>query len=227
MLENRSQRKTLVTAAIVAAVIVVVIVLWKFVLSKEQVVEAIEYIRSFGAWTVVVYLAVYISLVALSFPATLLNITSGILFGLWTAMAVSVVGAITGASLTFLFARYIVRDQVKHYIDSFESSEKIFDMADEKGWKFVVVLRINPFIPAVLKNYGFGLTNIPFAQYFFASLAGQAPLTLFYTYLGWIGGHAMLDSDSQPETYHWIILAGGVVISLGALYWAYSSMKSQ
>ena len=93
--------------------------------------------------------------------------------------------------------------------------------------RLVVLLRLNPFIPAVLKNYGFGITEISFKQYAWATLIGQLPLVSLYTYLGWVGGNSMLNSDAHPPTYQWAILGGGLLVSIIVTYVAYRHTKKK
>ncbi|WP_414830149.1 TVP38/TMEM64 family protein [Alteromonas sp. H39] len=175
---------------------------------------AIDYVRSFGAWAVVVFFILYVLLVTLSFPATILNVTSGILFSLWIAVGVSIVAALTGACLTFLIARFWLKDAIVKRLEKHENSHKMLELAEDSSWRLILLLRLTPFIPAVLKNYGFGITSVKFRQYLWSTLVGQFPLTTLYTYLGWLGGNAMLNSDSHPPTYQWAILGGGVIVSI-------------
>ena len=207
--------------------ITAVILLWKYVVTREQVSEAVDYIRSFGVWSVIVYFFVYTALVALSFPSTILNIASGILFGLTAAMTVSILAAFSGACITFMFARYWLKDHVKHKLERYEGSKEVLALAKDSKWRLVVLLRLNPFIPAVLKNYGFGITEISFKQYAWSTLIGQLPLVSLYTYLGWVGGNSMLNSDAHPPTYQWAILGGGLLVSIIITYVAYRHTKKK
>lgn len=204
----------LVKCLITLAFVVAIVLLWKYVITRQQVTDAIEYVRSFGAWAVVVFLILYVLLITLSFPATILNVTSGILFSFWIAAGASIIAALTGACLTFLIARFWLKDLMIKRLKKHESSQKILALADDNAWRLIILLRLNPFIPAVLKNYGFGITDVKFRQYAWATLIGQFPLTTLYTYLGWLGGNAMLNSDSHPPTYQWAILGGGVIVSI-------------
>lgn len=217
----------IVKGVMAALFIAAVILLWKYAVTREQVSEAVDYIRSFGVWSVIVYFFAYTVLVALSFPSTILNITSGILFGLIAAMTVSILAAFSGACITFLFARYWLKEHVKHKLERYESSKQVLSLAKDSEWRLVVLLRLNPFIPAVLKNYGFGITEISFKQYAWATLIGQLPLVSLYTYLGWVGGNSMLNSDAHPPTYQWAILAGGLLVSIIITYVAYRHTKKK
>lgn len=217
----------IVKGVILALFVVVVLLLWKYVISREQVVETVAYIRSFGVWAVIVYFILYTTLVALSFPSTILNIASGVLFGLFAALSVSILAAFSGACITFLIARYFLKEHVEHKLERYEGSKRILALAKDSEWRLVILLRLNPFIPAVIKSYGFGITDIPFKHYAWSTLVGQLPLVSLYTYLGWVGGNSMLNTESHPQTYQWAILGGGLLVSLIVTIVAYRHTKKK
>ena len=217
----------LIKSVIGVVFISAVILLWKHVITREQVTDAVEYIQSFGVWAITVYFFIYTLLVALSFPSTILNIVSGILFGLSIAICVSILAAFSGACITFLFARFWLKDHVKNRLERYEGSKKILALAKDSAWRLVILLRLNPFIPPVIKNYGFGIREISFKQYAWSTLVGQLPLVSLYTYLGWVGGNSMLNSDAHPPTYQWAILAGGILVSVVIAIIAYRHTKKK
>ena len=217
----------LIKSVIAVLFISAIIFLWKHVTTREQVTVVVEYIQSFGVWAVIVYFFIYTLLVALSFPSTILNVVSGILFGLSFALCVSILAAFSGACITFLFARFWLKEGVQNKLERYDGSKKILALAKDSAWRLVILLRLNPFIPAVIKNYGFGITEISFKQYAWSTLVGQIPLVSLYTYLGWVGGNSMLNSDAHPQTYQWAILAGGILVSIVITIIAYRHTKKK
>jgi uncharacterized membrane protein YdjX (TVP38/TMEM64 family) len=85
---------------------------------------------------------------------------------------------------------------------------------EEEGLKLVILLRLNPFIPAVLKGYGFGTTRIGLATYLLGSFAGFVPIAAAHVYLGYIGGTVMLSGEELPEGMNRMLLIGGLATSL-------------
>ena len=51
----------LIKSVIGVVFISAVILLWKHVITREQVADAVEYIQSFGVWAVIVYFFIYIN----------------------------------------------------------------------------------------------------------------------------------------------------------------------
>jgi uncharacterized membrane protein YdjX (TVP38/TMEM64 family) len=85
---------------------------------------------------------------------------------------------------------------------------------EAEGLKLVFLLRLNPFIPGVIKDYGFGTTQIGPCSYMLGSFAGFLPIATAHVYLGYIGGTVMLSGDELPEGMSRIMLFGGVLTSV-------------
>lgn len=60
-------------------------------------------IRPAGLWAPLLYVALYIVATSLLLPSTPLNISGGILFGLWFGMLWTGIAAIVAAAVTFAF----------------------------------------------------------------------------------------------------------------------------
>lgn len=201
-------------AVIFLVVAIAVIILWKLVISKEQIMAGVEYIQSFGVWSIVIYALFYITLVSLSFPSSIFNIGAGILFSFTQASILAPFCALAAASVTFFVSRYFFRD---FFCDKMEASDKgkqVLKLVEEEAGKVIVLLRLNPFIPAVVKNYGLGASDVSYKSYALFSLIGQLPLTIMYVYVGWIGGRSILAEDKSADTTHWVMLGVGITITI-------------
>lgn len=214
---SRNKRALIKFAVIFSVLALLAFILWKVVVTRETIMEGLDYIRSFGIWSFVAYAALYILLVSLSFPAALFNITAGLLFSFTTGLAVALFSGLAAACLTFTISRFMLHDFICVKIKNTQKGEQLLAMFKENSAKFVIMLRLNPFIPAIVKNYGLGVTEVKFRTYAWSTLIGQMPLTTMYVYLGWIGGSAMLSEDSKPDAAHYAVLGGGLIITVVTL----------
>jgi uncharacterized membrane protein YdjX (TVP38/TMEM64 family) len=65
--------------------------------------------------TIVAFFAVYVAVTGLSLPgAAIMTLVAGALFGLWTGTLLASFASSLGATLAFLFSRYILRDSVQN-----------------------------------------------------------------------------------------------------------------
>lgn len=220
-----NMRSTLGMVCAAAVVIGLCILAWKFLLSKETLIEGIKTIQSFGALSMLVFLLAYLVLVSLSFPSSLFNISAGIIFSFAPALGIALVAGCSASVFTFLLSRYFIREPVLKKITNTEKGQQIIDLAAEHGAALIIMARLNPFVPAVVKNYGFAVTNVPLTTYIWATLIGQIPLTSIYVYMGWVGGRAMLGEDTQPDSHYWLMLAAGLIVTGVTLYFAHTRSK--
>lgn len=208
------RRKTIMILIAAVAIPLGLVALWKFLPMNEYLREAVAWISATGPAGVLVFYVIYVACALIGIPRTLLNVAAGVLFSFPVAIASVLAAAATSYALTFTIARTVARDWVKQRLAGAPNVRKLMDLVDEEGFKLVLLIRMNPFIPGVLKGYGFGTTNIPFFTYLVASILGFLPIALSHVYLGWIGGEAMLGDEGGPTDLERWLLIGGIVVSL-------------
>ncbi|MBP1731190.1 MAG: associated Golgi protein-related protein [Deltaproteobacteria bacterium] len=100
---------------------------------------------------VVTYIFVYILIVTFSLPgATVLTLAGGFLFHLFPGIIYVNVAATVGATLGFLFARYILGNKVQEKYAS--QLERFNRELDENGHLYLLTLRLIPAFPFFLIN---------------------------------------------------------------------------
>lgn len=199
---------------ILAALVGLAALAWHFLVTPERVRAAIAWIDSWGIWAVVAYAVIYVVLATLTFPSTPLNIAGGILFSYWTALAVALACGTLSAILNFLFARFVAEDWIRRRLKKVSNADTLLETVEDEPFKIIFLTRLNPFIPASVKNFGFALARIPLRTYVIATILGQIPIFMIHVYLGWAGGLAMMQGEERPSTVRWLMIGGGVLISL-------------
>ena len=133
--------------------------------------------------------------------------------GLFLALLGGIIGSLLGAIIAFYIARMvqgIVKSRIvdvyasdgekskeniddNHLITKIanilarlidEDSEYFLEIIESKGFFFVLLGRLAPFIPFDAVSYGAGLTRISFWNYFIPTVVGTIPRVFFYVYLG-------------------------------------------
>lgn len=210
-----SSRRTLWRfLAMVAAGVLVLWLAWQWLPVAEWIREGMAFVSDLGHWGLLAFWFIYVVAAILGVPRTPLNVGAGILFSYPLALGVVLVSAFTAFIATFQIARHLARDWVEKRIRRVPIADQIMDMVEEESFKMVFLIRLNPFVPAVLKGYGFGTTSIPMRTYLTASVLGFLPLGAVHVYLGWLGGVAMMESDSRPDEWQLAMLVGGAVVSV-------------
>ena len=129
------------------------------------------------------FMAVYILQTALSLPgAAILSLAAGAIFGSIMGTLYANIAATTGATAAFLMTRYLLRDVVLHRFGS--KLEGMNREMEERGFSYLLFLRLVPLFPFFLINLAAGLTRIPLRTFFFGTLLGIIPGGFVYVNAG-------------------------------------------
>lgn len=131
----------------------------------------------------VLFFAVYVVVTGLSLPgATILSLAVGAVFGLaWGVVLVSFASSI-GATLSFLSARFLLRDWVHRRLHG--RLQAIDEGMKTDGVFYLVAMRLVPVLPFFLVNLAMGLTPIRTRTYYAATQLGMLPANLLFINAG-------------------------------------------
>jgi uncharacterized membrane protein YdjX (TVP38/TMEM64 family) len=166
--------------------LVAILLAWHFLPARLWVLSIAALVERLGAWGIAIYAIMYIGGVIFLAPAEIMSIAGGLIFGLWGIPLVIVLAAI-GATFDFLISRYLLRAQVRVFVQKRAVLEAVDRAVKEESWKLVLLLRLNPLVPFNLQNYVFGVTDIGLLPYAAATFFGIMPGTAAYVYLGTLG----------------------------------------
>ncbi len=153
------------------------------------------YVHALGALGPAVYALAYVALTLLLFPASLVTVGAGTLFGLQTGLFVVLVGANLGALCSFLLARTFLRRRVTRWTEANPRFRFLDEAIGRQGFKMVLLCRLSPIFPFILLNYFLGLTAVRAAAYVLANLLGMLPAMFLLVYIGATARDAL---EAQP-----------------------------
>ncbi|MGB8367310.1 MAG: VTT domain-containing protein [Candidatus Babeliales bacterium] len=135
-------------------------------------------------YSVVVYLGIYISVIALCIPATPpLTIVGGFLFGLIPGLSYAFIGATIGSTISFLIVRYVLKNTVSAYfqvqIEQFQKQMSIYGMAI-----YLLILQLATIFPFFMINTLAALAHVPLWVLIWTSAVGSFPSLFAYTLAG-------------------------------------------
>jgi len=153
-------------------------------------------IGSAGLWAPLLYVALYLVATSLLLPSTPLNISGGILFGLWFGMLWTGIAAIVAAAVTFAFARTLGQTVIRQKM---VGRWQAMDAEVRRGAKvYMFAVRLLPIIPNGLINYGAGVTSISYRDYMIGTVPGSVLGILPPVLIGSSGVRAMKTGDVLP-----------------------------
>src|SRR5512133_3509343 len=120
------------------------------------------------------FMAIYIIQTTLSLPgAAILSLAAGAIFGSVLGTVYAVIAASIGATLAFLVTRYLLRDFVLTRFGS--QLEGMNKELEQRGFNYLLFLRLVPIFPFFLINLAAGLTRLPLRTFVLGTLLGIIP----------------------------------------------------
>ena len=164
------------------------------------------YVNSLGAVGPIVYALGYALLTVLLFPASIVTLAAGTLFGLKTGLIVVLFGANLGALCSFLLARTFLRQRVISWTASHPKFRFLDEAIGKQGFKMVLLCRLSPIFPFILLNYFLGLTAVRTAAYVCANLLGMVPAMFLFVYAGAAARDTLESQPIGPADFYQEIL---------------------
>jgi len=210
--ENKQRFVSWRSVALVVLILCVIVTL-RYLGIGEKLGDLRQWIQGFGSLAPLVYVLIYIIAVVAALPGAAITIAGGALFGSVTGVILVSIGSTIGASLAFIIARYVARNDIVRRLSGNETFQKLDRMTEEHGAIIVAITRLVPIFPFNLLNYGFGLTRVPFWTYIFWSWLCMIPGTILYV----VGTDAVVSGISQgnvPWPLVAAMVAAGIVLFL-------------
>lgn len=214
-------RRPWIKPVLLLAAVITVMVLAAVLDLGRYLKELQDWIKGFGLWGPVVFVALYAAATVLALPGSALTALAGGIFGSLVGIATVSAGSTLGAALAFLVARYLARDSVEKWLAGNEKFQRLDRLAERQGAVVVAITRLVPLFPFNLLNYGFGLTRVPFGTYVFFSWLCMLPLTILYV----VGFDALFTALAEGKV-PWLLIAVVVVMAL-VLAWLIRRAKGR
>jgi uncharacterized membrane protein YdjX (TVP38/TMEM64 family) len=114
-------------------------------------------------------------------PAEIIALANGMLFGSWWGVAITWVGAMLGAILSYALARWLGRPAVRWVIPA-RHWARLDAVPVSAG--ALLVIRLMPVISFNLVNYAAGLLGVPWGRFLWTTGLGILPITVTMVVLG-------------------------------------------
>ena len=133
--------------------------------------------------TAAIFFAIYVLVTGLSLPgAAIMTLAGGALFGLTTGLILISFASSIGATLAFLFSRFLLRDSIQKRFKQQLSS--INSGIEKEGAFYLFTLRLVPVFPFFIINLGMGLTPIKTWTFYWVSQVGMFAGTAVFVNAG-------------------------------------------
>jgi len=187
-------RKALGKALILVAFIILAVIIVRFTPVKEYLSpEALgRFIGRAGIWAPLLFILFYAVGVCVFLPGILLTSLGAAIFGPYQGFLYVWIGAMLGASAAFFIGRTLGRDFAASLIG--DRLKKYDEAIGRNGFATTLYLRL-VYFPFTPMNFGMGLTQVRFRDYFLGTGLGIIVGTFIFTFfIGtvkeiWTSGH--------------------------------------
>ncbi|MFT7325902.1 MAG: putative membrane protein YdjX (TVP38/TMEM64 family) [Candidatus Azotimanducaceae bacterium] len=213
-------RRIWVQRFVVVAIWTTAVVLWRNYQSANDLSAtgtAQQFIDSVGSawWGILAFVGVYLARPIVLFPASVLTIVGGVLFGPFVGVIAAIIGANLSASLAFAIGRSLsAKIDVTARLDNDQQSfiARWSERMRDNSFETVLLTRFL-FLPYDLVNYAAGALRIKFVPFITATAIGSLPGTISFVLLG-----ASLDRvDQGVDGLNPYALVASVVIFVASL----------
>lgn len=145
--------------------------------------QLLEFVQANMLLAVLIYMGLYIIVVALSLPGgAVMTITGGFLFGSVLGTVQVVIAATVGATILFLTARLALGDTLKKKAGPW--LKKLESGFNEDALNYILVLRLVPLFPFFVVNLVPAFLNVGTRVYILGTFIGIIPGTFVYASIG-------------------------------------------
>jgi uncharacterized membrane protein YdjX (TVP38/TMEM64 family) len=182
--------------------------LWLLIIGGDAA-ALVDFLRSFGAWAMVISLVIDIIINATGFlPSIVISTANGIVFGIVPGILISWLAECIGVTISFLLMRSLFRDEAKKLVDKSSLLRKVDELSGRNGFRVMVLARMVPYFPSGIITALGAVSSISLRDYIFANLIGKLPSTALEVVIGY-------DIVNYQENSGWL---SAIAILLASAY---------
>ncbi len=134
-----------------------------------------------GMWGPLLFVASYALLTGAGFPAVFLSTLGALVFGKWLGTGLNMLGAMGGATIAFVFSRFLLRDFFQRRV--FKENPwyaRFNEGVRQNGFYYILLVRLIPLFPFNGINFAAGITDLSYRRYFMGTFLGMLPHAFVY-----------------------------------------------
>lgn len=167
------------------------------------VAGVVSWVRSLGSWGVAGSIALMVAHSFLPFPAEIIAIANGMVYGPVWGSVITWVGAMAGAISAFALVRMFGRPLLVRFLPAHQL-QQLGEWSRESGGLALLVARLVPAIAFNLVNYAAALAEISWWTFIWSTGLGILPLTILLAVIG--------DRILEMPMWIWFVVASCVIL---------------
>jgi uncharacterized membrane protein YdjX (TVP38/TMEM64 family) len=166
-----------------------------------------EDLRGLGFGGVMIALLLAIAHVVIWYPAEILDLAVGYVYGFWGGLVLAMAGWVTNGLISYWIGRHAARPLLWRFVGR-DRFERLESMVEAGGVTLLLGMRLVPVIPFSLFSMVAGAARADLRTFIWTTAVGYLPLTAIFVYLG-----SRLEELSPTDPVLWL----GAAVLIGLL----------
>ena len=115
-------------------------------------------------------------------PSVFITAANILFFGFWQGTAISFLGEVLGAAISFLLYRKGFKKVTTSSLQKFPKLMQLLNAQGKEAFLLIFSLRLIPFVPSGLVTFAGAIGKVSIAIFLMATLIGKAPALLMEAY---------------------------------------------
>ncbi|NJP36648.1 TVP38/TMEM64 family protein [Alkalicoccus luteus] len=167
-------------AAVLAAAGVLIYINREYIQLSPEEIE--RWVGEAGVWAPLVFVVLYTVRPLILFPASVLSLAGGLMFGALFGTLLIVTGATAGAVLSFIVAKRLGKNIAGKEWKG--RGRELQHQLERNGFVYVLMIRLIPIFNFDMISYLCGVSKVKLKAFFFGTLLGIIPGAFAYAFLG-------------------------------------------
>ena len=215
---------------LVFTLLLVMTIFWRYLvdagyLNEAALLQHTVYIRQFeySLWSLLGISLLYVVLLAVMFPLTILVVTTGMLFSTEWAMLCATLGALSSSAAGYVVGHWLGRETIeKHGGTMVRRAEQYIQ---NNSFNSMVLINLLPVAPFTMTNMLAGAFRLDFPRYMLGSAVGIIPGLLIVIAFGGQLGKLMVAGENGLSLSAIVIAISLIFLLVGLLVYLHKRLN--
>ncbi len=215
---------------LVFTLLLVMTIFWRYLvdagyLNEAALLQHTVYIRQFeySLWSLLGISLLYVVLLAVMFPLTILVVTTGMLFSTEWAMLCATLGALSSSAAGYVVGHWLGRETIeKHGGITVRRAEQYIQ---NNSFNSMVLINLLPVAPFTMTNMLAGAFRLDFPRYMLGSAVGIIPGLLIVIAFGGQLGKLMVAGENGLSLSAIVIAISLIFLLVGLLVYLHKRLN--
>lgn len=215
---------------LVFTLLLVMTIFWRYLvdagyLNEAALLQHTVYIRQFeySLWSLLGISLLYVVLLAVMFPLTILVVTTGMLFSTEWAMLCATLGALSSSAAGYVVGHWLGRETIeKHGGITVRRAEQYIQ---NNSFNSMVLINLLPVAPFTMTNMLAGAFRLDFPRYMLGSAVGIIPGLLIVIAFGGQLGKLMVAGENGLPLSAIVIAISLILLLVGLLVYLHKRLN--